>query len=33
MKLNDQWRLVFEIREHSPKNVIHVVAIEDYHKG
>ena len=33
MKLNDQWRLVFEIRAGSPKNVIHIVAIEDYHKG
>lgn len=31
MRINDQWRLVFEIKEGNPKNVIHVLAIEDYH--
>lgn len=31
MRLNDQWRLVFEIVRSEPKNVIHVLAIEDYH--
>lgn len=31
MRLNDQWRLIFEIRKASPKNVIVIKAIEDYH--
>jgi len=31
MKINDQWRLVFEIKAGNPKNVIHVMTIEDYH--
>lgn len=31
MRLNDQWRLVLEIRPAVPKNIIVVVAIEDYH--
>jgi proteic killer suppression protein len=31
LRLNDQWRLIFEIHEGRPKNTIHVLAIEDYH--
>jgi len=31
MRLNDQWRLIVEIKTAKPKNVIVVVAIEDYH--
>ncbi|GAC1473872.1 MAG: type II toxin-antitoxin system RelE/ParE family toxin [Isosphaeraceae bacterium] len=31
MRLNDQWRLILEIRPAQPKNVIIVVGIEDYH--
>lgn len=31
MRLNDQWRLVLEIRPANPKNIIVVVGIEDYH--
>jgi len=31
MRLNDQFRLVFEIEERSQGNVIVLVAIEDYH--
>jgi toxin HigB-1 len=31
MRLNDQWRLILEIKPGSPKNIIVVVAIEDYH--
>jgi toxin HigB-1 len=30
-RLNDQWRLIVEIKEGNPKNVIEVVDIEDYH--
>lgn len=30
--LNDQWRLIVEIRKGTPKNTIHVVEIIDYHK-
>lgn len=33
MRIDSQWRLVFEITPRSPKNIIHVVSIEDYHKG
>jgi proteic killer suppression protein len=33
MKIDSQWRLFFEIKKSSPKNIIHVVEIEDYHKG
>ena len=32
MRLNNQWRLVVEIREGSPKNLIAVIAVEDYHR-
>lgn len=31
MRLNDQWRLVLEVEQGRPKNIIHVVGIEDYH--
>jgi len=31
MRINDQWRLIVEIRKGKPKNTIIVVAIEDYH--
>ena len=31
MRLNDQWRLIVEIKKSQPKNTIHVVGIEDYH--
>lgn len=31
MKIDSQWRLVFEIQPGKPKNVIHVVEITDYH--
>lgn len=31
MRLNDQWRLIVEIKPAKPKNTIVVVAIEDYH--
>src|SRR5687767_13139056 len=31
MRLNDQWRLILEIKEASPKNIIIVIDIEDYH--
>jgi proteic killer suppression protein len=33
MRIDSQWRLVFEIRKGNPKNTIHVVSIENYHKG
>lgn len=31
-RLNDQWRLVIEIRKSTPKNIVRIIAIEDYHK-
>ena len=31
MRLNDQMRLVLEIKTHSKQSVIHVICIEDYH--
>lgn len=33
MKIDYQWRLVFEIEPSSPKNIIRVLSIENYHKG
>lgn len=33
IRLNDQWRLVIEIRKGKPKNLVVIVSIEDYHKG
>ena len=32
MRLNDQWRLILQIRTASPKNVVVIVAIVDYHR-
>ena len=31
MRLNDQFRVVFEIRSGTPKNTIHIVEVGDYH--
>jgi len=31
LRLNQQWRLVVEVRKSDPRNVILVVAVEDYH--
>jgi proteic killer suppression protein len=31
MRLNDQWRLILEIKPSNPKNMIVVINIEDYH--
>lgn len=31
MRLNDQWRLILEVKPGQPKNTVVVVAIEDYH--
>jgi toxin HigB-1 len=31
MRLNDQWRLILEIRKATPKNIVVVINIEDYH--
>jgi proteic killer suppression protein len=31
MRLNDQWRLIIEIKHASPKNIVLVIDIEDYH--
>jgi proteic killer suppression protein len=31
MRLNDQWRLIVELRGEAPKKVIHVIEIVDYH--
>jgi len=31
MRLNDQWRLILEIKPATPKNIVVVVGIEDYH--
>ena len=31
MRLNDQWRLILEIRQTSPKHIVVVIDIEDYH--
>jgi len=31
LRLNDQWRLIIEIESGTPKNVIIVIGIEDYH--
>ena len=32
MRLNDQWRLIVEIREAADEPVIVIISIEDYHK-
>lgn len=31
MRINQQWRLILELKQANPKNVVVVVAIEDYH--
>ena len=31
LRLNDQWRLIVEIKSANPKNIIVVIDIEDYH--
>lgn len=31
IRLNKQWRLIVEIKEGCPKNVLVIVGIEDYH--
>jgi toxin HigB-1 len=31
MRLNDQWRLIVELRAEEAKKVVHVVEIADYH--
>lgn len=31
LRLNAQWRLIVEIKEGKPKNIIVIVDIEDYH--
>lgn len=31
MRLNQQWRLIIELKEGKPKNTVVVVGIEDYH--
>jgi toxin HigB-1 len=31
MRINDQWRLVIEIKKAEPKNVVRIIEIEDYH--
>lgn len=31
LRINQQWRLIIEIKVSTPKNVIIVIGIEDYH--
>jgi plasmid maintenance system killer protein len=31
MRLNDQWRLILEMRASGKEKTIRVIAIEDYH--
>jgi proteic killer suppression protein len=31
LRINDQWRLIIEIQKATPKNVIRLMGIEDYH--
>lgn len=31
MKLNDQWRLIVELKGEAPRKTVHVVEITDYH--
>jgi len=31
MRLNDQWRLIMEIRRDGTKTIVRIVGIEDYH--
>lgn len=31
VRLNDQWRLIFDIKQGDCKNIIHIIDIRDYH--
>jgi proteic killer suppression protein len=31
MRLNDQWRLIVELRGNAPNKTVHIVEIVDYH--
>jgi proteic killer suppression protein len=31
IRLNDQWRLIIELKGEAPKKTIYIVGIEDYH--
>ena len=31
IRLNDQWRMIVEIKEATPSNIMLIVGIEDYH--
>ena len=31
MRINDQWRLIFEIKPSKPGNIILITKVEDYH--
>jgi proteic killer suppression protein len=31
MRLNDQWRLIVELKGEAPRKTVHVVEIADYH--
>lgn len=31
MRLNDQWRLILELRGKAPTKIIAIVSVEDYH--
>ena len=31
MRLNDQWRLIVELKGESPNKVVHIIEIADYH--
>lgn len=31
MRLNQQWRLIIELKKAVPKNIVVIVGIEDYH--
>lgn len=33
MRLNDQWRLIVELRGEAPRKTVHVIEIVDYHRG
>lgn len=31
LRLNKQWRLIVEIEKSNPRNIMRIIAIEDYH--
>ena len=31
MRLNDQWRLIVELKGEAPRKTVHVIEIADYH--